>query len=41
MNYPGKQDGAWDIIICQEVHKWYNGFHALRGITTANMRKAE
>ena len=22
------------VIICQEVHKWYGGFHALRGITT-------
>ena len=37
-NDPGKQDGVEDIIICQEVHKWYNGFHALRGISTAVKR---
>ena len=23
-----------DIIICQDVHKWYGGYHALRGVTT-------
>ena len=26
--------GAEDIIICQDVHKWYGGYHALRGVTT-------
>ena len=24
-----------DIIICQDVNKWYGGYHALRGVTTA------
>lgn len=24
-----------DIIICQDVHKWYGEYHALRGVTTA------
>ena len=38
MNAAGKQDGAEDVIICHEVHKWYNGFHALRGITTTVKR---
>ena len=23
-----------DIIICRDVHKWYDGFHAVRGVTT-------
>ncbi len=23
-----------DIIICEDVHKWYGSFHALKGITT-------
>ena len=23
-----------DIIICRDVHKWYGGYHALRGVTT-------
>ena len=27
-------NGAEDIIICRDVHKWYGSFHALRGITT-------
>ena len=38
MNAAGKQDGPEDIIICQEVHKWYSGFHALRRITTTVKR---
>ena len=37
-NDAGKQDGAEDIIICQEVHKWYGRFHALRGVTTTVKR---
>ncbi|MBL7163010.1 MAG: amino acid ABC transporter ATP-binding protein [Anaerolineales bacterium] len=24
-----------DIIICKDVHKWYDDFHALKGITTS------
>ena len=24
-----------DIIICRDVNKWYGGYHALRGVTTA------
>ena len=24
---------AGDIIVCNEVHKWYGSFHALRGVT--------
>ena len=24
-----------DIIICRDVHKWYGGYHAVRGVTTA------
>lgn len=24
-----------DIIICEDVHKWYGDFHALKGITTS------
>jgi general L-amino acid transport system ATP-binding protein len=24
-----------DIIICEDVHKWYGNFHALKGITTS------
>jgi general L-amino acid transport system ATP-binding protein len=23
-----------DIIVCEDVHKWYGNFHALKGITT-------
>ena len=23
-----------DIIICRDVHKWYGGYHAVRGVTT-------
>ena len=24
-----------DIIVCRDVHKWFGGFHALKGITTS------
>jgi general L-amino acid transport system ATP-binding protein len=27
-----------DIIICRDVHKWYAGFHALKGITLSVRR---
>ncbi len=27
-----------DIIICRDVHKWFDDFHALRGITTTVKR---
>ena len=27
-----------DIIVCQDVHKWFGNFHALRGITTTVKR---
>ena len=23
-----------DVIICRDVHKWYGGYHAVRGVTT-------
>ena len=23
-----------DIVICRDVHKWYGGYHAVRGVTT-------
>ena len=29
-----------DIIICRDVHKWYGGYHALRGVT-ARIRQGE
>ena len=28
------KNGAEEIIICKDVHKWYGEFHALRGVTT-------
>ena len=34
------KDGAEDIIVCRDVHKWYGDFHALRGVT-ASIKKAE
>ena len=34
------RDGAEDIIVCRDVHKWYGDFHALRGVTTS-IKKAE
>ena len=27
-----------EIIICRDVHKWYGGYHAVRGVTTTIMR---
>ena len=37
----GSQAQAWsgdpwseDIIICRDVHKWYGGYHTVRGVTT-------
>ena len=29
---------ADDIIVCNDVHKWYGNFHALRGVTTSVRR---
>ncbi len=37
-NGPGHEDGADDIIITRDVHKWFGAFHALRGITTTIKR---
>ena len=35
MTQPAEQlDTARDIIICRDVHKWYDGYHAVRGVTT-------
>ena len=34
------KDGAQDIIVCRDVHKWYGDFHALRGVTTS-IKKTE
>ncbi len=34
------KNGAEDIIICKDVHKWYGEFHALRGVTTT-IKKGE
>ncbi len=34
------KNGAEDIIICKDVHKWYGQFHALRGVTTT-IKKGE
>ena len=30
---------ADDIIICREVHKWFDDFHVLKGITTSVKRQ--
>ena len=30
----GQSNGAEDIIVCRDVHKWFGSFHALKGITT-------
>lgn len=27
-----------DIIVCRDVHKWYGGYHAVRGVTTTVRR---
>ena len=26
-------EDAWPVIVCRDVHKWYGGFHALRGVS--------
>jgi len=31
-------DQSDDIIICEDVHKWYDNFHALKGISLAIQR---
>ena len=31
-------EAAEDMIICRDVHKWYDGFHAVRGVTTTIKR---
>lgn len=33
-------DAAEDIIVCQDVHKWFGDFHVLRGVTTT-VKKGE
>ena len=39
MTQPAAQlDTARDIIICRDVHKWYDGYHAVRGVTTTVRR---
>ena len=35
MTVDGQSNGAEDIIICRDVHKWFGSFHALRGVTTS------
>ena len=40
MTTRGSNNGAKDIIICRDVHKWYGQFHALRGVTTT-IKKGE
>ena len=41
MNANGNPVAADDnIIICNDVHKWFGNFHALRGITTS-VKKGE
>jgi general L-amino acid transport system ATP-binding protein len=32
-------DAADDIIICREVHKWFDDFHVLKGISTSIKRQ--
>jgi general L-amino acid transport system ATP-binding protein len=32
-------EGAEEIIVCTDVHKWFDDFHALRGITTTVKRQ--
>jgi general L-amino acid transport system ATP-binding protein len=32
--------GAEDVIVCDDVQKWYGDFHALRGISLA-VKKGE
>ncbi len=33
-------EGADDMIVCRDVHKWFDSFHVLRGITTTIKRGA-
>ena len=35
-----KQEALADIIICRDVHKWYGGYHAVRGVST-RIRRGE
>ena len=38
MTTNGKTDTDDNIIVCNDVHKWFGNFHALRGITTTVQR---
>ena len=40
MTTTGSNNGAEDIIVCRDVHKWYGQFHALRGVSTT-IKKGE
>ena len=40
MTTKGSNNGAEDIIVCRDVHKWYGQFHALRGVSTT-IKKGE
>ncbi len=40
MTTRGSNNGAEDIIVCRDVHKWYGQFHALRGVSTT-IKKGE
>ena len=40
MNQSSGEDHNEPIIICQDVHKWYGNFHALRGVSM-EVRKGE
>ncbi len=40
MTTKGRNNGAEDIIVCRDVHKWYGQFHALRGVSTT-IKKGE
>ena len=31
---PSGDPRSEDVIICRDVHKWYGGYHAVRGVTT-------
>ena len=34
MTAEGREQETWqEIIICRDVHKWYGGYHAVRGVT--------
>ena len=34
----GERGQVADIIVCRDVHKWYGGYHAVRGVTTTVKR---